>query len=149
MKLSNTILLLLCTLLTLPSMAKSEKSGEAQVKTVTIYGFGIAQNLADTVAYISPVAAINGAKLMKKDCLQNHQYYTEQFKNYLDSTYNTTHLTTAFFFSKNKKKMEKKLNKVQKLLQKRTVHHIDVITVPYDAFHFKVPVLVEAKDEDF
>lgn len=151
MKLSNTLLLLLCTLLTLPTMAKSksEQSGETHVKTVTIYGFGIAQNLADTVAYISPVAAINGAKLLKKDCLQNHQYYTEQFKNYLDSTYNTTHLTTAFFFSKSKKQMEKKLTKVQKLLQKRTMHNITVITVPYEAFHFKVPVIVEAKDEDF
>lgn len=127
----------------LQSQAKSKKEKGPEI--TTIYVFGVAQDLSDSIVYITDIAPVSGATLMPHDILQNHQYYSEQLTNYLKNQLNETHLSVAFFYSRDRKKIEKKAIKVTEKMKKRAYRTLTFTPIDYNTFHFKVPVLVSGE----
>lgn len=149
MKIVKTILLIVfATALVMPTQAKREKKEKEPVVT-TVFVFGVSQDLADSTVYMTAIAPVNGVTLLPHNMLQYRQYYTEQMKTYVESTYGRQHQTTAFFFRKNRKDAEKAFEKVKAKLTKQSKSALTFKDIKSEDFHFKVPVLVSEDDNDF
>lgn len=115
-------------------------------RTVQIYAYGISQDLSDSVVYVTPVAPINGATMLPHYMLQNRQYYSEQMKNFVETTFGTVHQTVGFVYGEKRKRVEKLFARSMKKYNKpKDGIHFSIKTFDYDTFHFKVPVIVEAE----
>lgn len=139
-------LVLLSATFAIQSQAK-DKSKEKEPEVLTIYGFGVAQDLSDSTVYVTTIAPINGVTMLPHDLLLNIQYYSEQMKKYVEETYNVQHQTVAFYYARDRKKAEKKFARMQAKMTKRSMKNLVFKSVPYEDFRFKVPVLVDADGE--
>lgn len=124
--------------------------GENVIKATqkNLYVFGISQDLSDSTIFVSPIAPLNGAGMLAHNMLENRQYYSVQLKEYVEKQFNTVHQTAAFFYFTNKKKAEKKFLKTKNAMEKRAVGKLCWNEIPYEDFHFKVPVIVSDADTD-
>lgn len=144
------IAFLACSLFAISSEARTKKEKpEKAPQITTIYGFGICQTLTDSVVYMSAITPVNGAKILHHGMLEHRQHYSDQFKNYIESTFGLQHQTTAYIFHQNRKKVEKKYLKVQEKLMKHSTANLVIKSVSAENFHFKLPVIVQADDSDF
>ena len=101
----------------------------------TVYAFGYSTNLNDTTLYLSPVQVLEGATLTKKEGFLEYRHeYGNQLKLHLESIY-PGHQTCAVFFSKDKKSLQKKYNKLRKHLL--TVKHTKLTELNSTEFQFK------------
>lgn len=142
--------LVACSLAATTSEARTPKEKQEKgPQVVTIYGFGITQTLTDSVVYMSAITPVNGAKILSHGMLEYRQHYSDQLKNYVENTFGIQHLTSAYFFSTNRKKVEKKYIKVQEKLMKHSVANLTIKSISAENFHYKVPVIVQADDSDF
>lgn len=142
--------LVACSLAATTSEARTPKEKQEKgPQVVTIYGFGITQTLTDSVVYMSAITPVNGAKILSHGMLEYRQHYSDQLKNYVENTFGIQHLTSAYFFSTNRKKVEKKYIKVQEKLMKHSVANLTIKSISAENFHYKVPVIVQADDADF
>lgn len=123
-----------------------EKVKTATPKSKTIYAFGISQDLAGSTVYITNIAPIAGAQILPHNILDNHQYYSEQLKKFLEDNLNLKHQTATFYFAYDTKKIEKKYAKVQAKMNKCAVSPLTFKTISDKDFRFKVPVLVTSED---
>lgn len=121
---------------------KRNKNGEPEI--VTIYGFGVAQDLADSTVYMTAISTINGATMLPHELLDNHIYYTQQLRDYLANALNLTHQSVAFFFARSQKQIDKKYARVLKKMEKHPVKRMGFKAISDADFHFKVPVIVQA-----
>lgn len=138
------LLAIICASMAIPSQAKSKKNTEPEV--LTIYVFGVAQNLADSTVYMTNISQVNGATMLPHELLQNHQYYTEQLKNYIAEQYRETHLSVAFYYARNQKNIEKKYARVEEKMKKHAMKSLSFKLIPNMDFKFKVPVLVQSDE---
>lgn len=123
------------------------KNKEKEPEVLTIYAFGVSQDLADSTVYVTSVAPINGATMLPHGILMNIQYYGEQMKKYVEETYNLQHQTVAFYYARDRKKAEKRYARVQAKMQKHTMKKLVFKPISYEEFRFKVPVLVDSTGE--
>lgn len=148
MKLLKILLLvMMAASVALGAEAKDGKKKKAEPQITTIYVFGVAQDMGDSIVYITSIAPVNGATLLPHDLLQHQQYYSEQMKNYVAQQYEVAHPTVGFFYARNQKKIAKKLARVQEKMAKNAFKHLTFVTIKPEEFHFKVPVLVNADEE--
>lgn len=138
------LLVVVCTLVAMPSQAIGKKKAEPEV--LTIYVFGVAQNLADSTVYITNISEVNGATMLPHELLENHQYYTEQLKNYVSDRFRETHLSVAFYYARTQKQIEKKYARVEEKMKKRAMKPLVFKMIPNMDFRFKVPVLVQSEE---
>lgn len=138
------LLVVVCTLVAMPSQAIGKK--KAEPKVLTIYVFGVAQNLADSTVYITNISEVNGATMLPHELLENHQYYTEQLKNYVSDQFRETHLSVAFYYARTQKQIEKKYARVEEKMKKRAMKPLVFKMIPNMDFRFKVPVLVQSEE---
>lgn len=142
--------LLLLVLLTAGFALQTEAKGKDKEKgpeVLTIYAFGVSQDVTDSTVYVTTIAPINGATMLPHDLLLNIQYYSEQMKKHVESTYNVQHQTVGFFYARDRKKAEKKYARMQAKLTKHSTKNLKFKSIPYEEFRFKVPVLVESEGE--
>lgn len=148
MKILRLLLVIaLCAGFSLQTEAKRQKK-EKLPQITTIYGFGVSQDLGDSIVYITNIYPITGATLLPSKLLDNHKYYTEQMKKYVEEKYNVIRQTTAFFFSTDRKKAEKSFLRAKQKMEKHFLKKPVFKSIAADEFRFKVPVLVDA-DSDF
>lgn len=140
------LLLAMGAVITMPCEAKKKNKADKE-EILTVYVFGVSQNLNDSTVYLSSITPVAGAKLLSHNVLENRIYYTEQFKKYVEGTFNETHQTVAVVYNKDRKKVEKKYAKVQAKMTKHAWGAIKFKNVSQEEFHFKVPVLVSAEAE--
>lgn len=141
MKLLRTLLLLLtAAAITLPAEAKKTKK-EKEPEVITIYVFGVSQDLADSTIYVTNIAPVNGATMLPHNQLKNFQYYSEQLKKHVEQTYNVEHQTAVFFFARDPKKIERIFARTQEKMKKRAYIQPHFKFINTEEFHFKVPVL--------
>ena len=90
----------------------------AESKKDNIYAFAYGSCFNDSTIYLSSISHLTIAHIDKKSKLLNDRNgYSTQFKNYLDKEF-TGHHTCTIFFSKNRKKLEKKFVKVRRMWKK-------------------------------
>lgn len=140
------LLVLLAAGFAFQAEAKGKKK-EKEPEVLTIYAFGVSQDLSDSTVYVTTIAPINGATLLPHNLLLNIQYYSEQMKKHVESTYNVQHQTVGFFYARDRKKAEKKFARMQAKMTKHTAKTLKFKSISYEEFRFKVPVLVESEGE--
>ena len=149
----KSFFVLLCALLalivTLPAHSMIRKGEGDKGKTTMVYVFGVSQNLGDTVVYLSSITPVAGAELKGRYELVNRIYYSEQFKNYVETTFGRTHQTTAVVFGTNLKDVEKRFGRMEDKIRKKSPYPPTMKYVRPEDFHFKVPVIVQDKEGNF
>lgn len=90
----------------------------ASSKKDNIYAFAYGTSFNDSTIYLSAVSHLSIASIDKKSHLLNDRSgYSAQFKAYLDKLYAKDH-TCTIFFSTNRKKLEKKYEKLRRFCRK-------------------------------
>lgn len=124
------------------SAQNAESSAETPRKNVKkVYLFGIAQNLNDTIVYVSDVTEVTGATLGKGGFLNQRSLYSQQFRDYLSATFGTATPTTAVFFFDTPQKALRKLEKISKKQseRKRGMPAVRMQKIAKSEFHFTLP----------
>lgn len=124
-------MLVALTLTTLTAAAK---------KTVpTVYLYGMAMSLTDSVVYVTEVQVMERAELnAKTKFLEGRTLYSEQLRFYLEGTGLPAQMTCAVSYNVKKQKLEKEHQRTLSKLQKKkglTVKHIaksDFTFTPFD-----------------
>lgn len=164
MKRIYTLLILLLSVCTLAQAQvvdpedPSEKSGMATMKrrdkatkqeekintknadwyTSTVYMFAVSSQFGDSVVYVSELMPVENVQLTKKyDYLKFRSEFTYYFKQYLADNYGCEKQTCAVFFDKNKKKLNKRYDKVMKRYKADKAKKVNII--PQSGFTFKLP----------
>lgn len=138
-------LIVVAAVIAMPSQAKKKQKDEPEI--TTIYVFGVSQNMADSTVYVTDIAAVNGATLLPHNVLKNFVYYSEQLQKYVEETYSQSHMTTAFFYARDRKKIEKKYAKTEQKIMKAPYRQPRIVRVAYQDFHFRVPILKTLDEE--
>ena len=144
----QTILLLLLALATASSAsARKQSEKKSNEKPTTIFIFGVAQDLADTTVYVSAITTVAGAKLNSGGDLENWTYYSEQLKKYVEATFQRPHQTVAVYYDKKLKNVEKRYQKVETQIRKKSPYPPTFKHIRPEDFHFKVPRIIFAEEE--
>ncbi|MDO5075640.1 MAG: hypothetical protein Q4D66_07230 [Bacteroidales bacterium] len=126
-----------------PALAGGMPSRETATAPVqsTAYMFGISQNLADTIVYMSEVCEVKGVQWGKHKFLSQRGEYAEQFRAYVARTQQSPFQTAAIVFAPTRQKAEKELVKTFKKLneQKMPGRKLIVRMVPRSEFQFRLP----------
>lgn len=138
-------LIVVAAAIAMPSQAKKKQEKEPEI--LTIYVFGMSQNMADSTVYVTDIAAVNGATMLPHNELKNFMYYSEQLQKYVEDTYNQSHMTTAFFYARDRKTIEKKYAKTEQKIMKAPYRKPRIVRVANQDFHFRVPVLKTLDEE--
>lgn len=134
-----TLILLMLTLSA--SAGSKQKKKQKQPKKVevvnpfekgkgTVYIFGVGQQLTDEDVYFTEVLAVDSLDLDKKTKFLPFRYdFSLQMKEYLEGKLGLKKQTVCVFFSDNKKKIEKKYNKVKKRYDVNPDRQVTVIAL--------------------
>lgn len=112
----------------------------------TVYAFGYATCLGDTVAYLSEIQQLDSAKIdSKTKALEDCAAYSHQLEQTLRQR-DGRHYTAAIFFTTDRKKIEKQFLRVKKTAQRTKSNTVGVKLESLTAqdFTFK-PVTAAAK----
>lgn len=107
-----SIILVACMAL-LGGVAAQDASQLGKARRQTIYMFGVAASMTDSVSYITDLQIID-AYMQPNGFLADRSLYALQLNNYAVGTLGKENMTCAVFFSKSKSKAEKKFQKVRK-----------------------------------
>ncbi|MBP5195826.1 MAG: hypothetical protein J6035_00255 [Bacteroidaceae bacterium] len=86
----------------------------AKPKPCTVYMFGVGVSFTDSIAYLTEVHPVTPAYIeTSTGFLYDRSLYALQLKNLLEEKYHLPNTTCVVFFSKSKKKSERKREKVR------------------------------------
>ena len=98
-----------------PASARGSKKKKIKKdKKYGVYISGIAASFTDSIVYITDVQYMDSAKFNDKGLLEGRVDYSMQLKDYLSQWKNLEDRTCLIFFSKKKKKVNKRLAKLRK-----------------------------------
>lgn len=117
----------------------TSQQGDNTSRKEVVYLFGVSQSLKDSLVYISDINEIKDATLDKQNILQHRERYAQQFRQHVEVSQQRPNQTTAVFFSKSFKTLNKKLAKAIKRFdgQKLGGMKQKVIIVSKDQFVFQ------------
>lgn len=101
------------------------------------YLFGVSFSHSDSIVYFTEIQPLEGVKLQSRSrILPDRQHYAYELKDYMNFTEGKPGRTSAIYFAKSRKKLEKVEAKI-----KKKVLHKDKGTVRYlgDKFRFTLP----------
>lgn len=101
------------------------------------YLFGVSFSHNDSIVYFTEIQPLEGLKLQSRSrILPDRQHYAYELKDYMNFTEGKPGRTSAIYFAKSRKKLEKVEAKI-----KKKVLHKDKGTVRYlgDKFRFTLP----------
>lgn len=125
MKYLKIVLLTVCVLCSLSVFSKSNKP---------VYAFGVSASFSDTIVFYTEVQVLDSVFLDKKGFLPNRESYSYQLKNYLEANKNMVNRTCIIYFSDNRNKLNKELNKIAAKYKKQK--NISVNLIKKDEFLF-------------
>lgn len=138
MKYVKAILLALLVVTCLGVQA-GKKSKTMQQK---IYIFGFSASFVDSVAYITDVMELDSATIMSNGFLGERQLYSLQLESYVQEQFHLSNSTNAVFFSKKRKDLEAKHEKMNRRY-KRSVN-LALVNLSEDEFRFRPEEHIEA-----
>lgn len=129
-------LTMMLVLIALGAVAKKKPEATYGKGTQKVYLFGVSQQLADSVVYITFINEVDSMALENKTkFLPFRSEFSLQMKEYLEGTLKLNHQTTCVFFSLSRKSISKKYYKIKK----RFLDNPDTKIVPLEGFKFKNP----------
>lgn len=102
-----------------------------------VYAFGVSASFVDSVVYYTNIQVLDSVHLSKNEFLPNRELYSYQLKNYLELNKNQANRTCMIYFSKDKKKLAKELNKLIGRYKKDKSNSVQLIES--DDFKFTKP----------
>lgn len=113
----------------------------------TVYVFGVSTDLKSKDVYITDISTIDSLALQAKTgFLPFRTSFSIQLQQYTEGKLGKVNQTVSVYFEKDKKKLRKKLDKVQKFYMEKSVNTLNNIELK--DFHFIHPVdLIAASDE--
>ena len=93
--------------------AQAEKNPQMQ----TVYIFGFSASFTDSLAYLTDVMQLDSAYVTSKGFLADRSLYSLQLENYVQEKYHLPNTTNVVFFSKKRKSLDKKYDKVKRMYQ--------------------------------
>ncbi len=110
----------------------------------SVYMYGIATSLMDSVVYVTDIQQVEGVVVdSKSGFLEARSLYSEQLRSFLEQQNNKGNMTCAVCFHTKKHKVQKKY---QKLLGKYAKKGILLNTLKSDEFKFEA--LISMTEED-
>ena len=127
-------IMLIAVALLLPNTAAAQKKQKAE-EVQRVWAFGFAENLNDTLVYLSPVQELVGAELEKNtEFLMFREDYALQMKQKMENTYPGGYVCSVIY-AKSKEKAEKKYLKVRR--EQRRRYQTLLIELTKEEFLFK------------
>ena len=121
-----------------PKQAETVNTKKAEWYPTTVYLYAISSEFGDTAVYITDIIELDSVQLTKRyDYLTFRSDYSSQLKQYLADKYGKNLQTVAVFFDKDKKKIDKRYNKILK--RYKATKGYELITVSKEEFTFKLP----------
>ncbi len=107
----------------------------AKIKQTSVYMFGFATSLTDSVVYITDIQRVDSAYIdTKTNFLQERALYSLQLQNYIERTYAKPFATCVVFFAEKKSKLEAEFVRVRK--RYKADSELLVQPIGGDAFRF-------------
>ena len=122
----------------------SMSGASTKVKKQTMYVFGLAASLTDSVIVLTDVQPIDGF-VMPNGFLADRSLYSLQLNNFLLANQQRNNMTCAVYFDKNRSKAEKKYHKLMR--RYRDDHAGVLMFLGTDEFQFKSEEWVEEVQE--
>ncbi len=126
---------------------------QANAKRVVVpkmYMFGFAASFNDTIVHFTDVMEVDSVWIESKyNFLLGRNYYSHQFRDYLNATEKMPLRTCVTFYAKTRAKAEKKLLKMRRLYgpsKKTGLSHFEVRYIDSGAFQYKA-VNIQEYDE--
>lgn len=137
------ILLLALTLGT--CLTLSLQAEKKPVIQKAVYVFGFSASFTDSVAFLTDVMRVDGAKLSSSGFLIDRPLYSLQLEDYVLSSCHVQNSTNAVFFSTSKSVLDKKYEKVNRMYQRSET--LMLVYVGEDEFRF-TPGKYDGTSED-
>jgi len=104
-----------------------------------VYVFGVSQTLGENQVYVTDIVAVDSLDLQKKTkFLPYRSLFSLQLQQYTEGTLGQVNQTTSIFFSKNEKKLQKRLLKVKRHVLSNPQSTLTLIN--QDQFRFVHPL---------
>lgn len=110
-------------------------------KGKSVYIVGVSASFTDSLVYFTEIQLLDSVKLDKNKMLPERAQYSYQLKNYLENQEGLTNRTCFVYFSTNKKKLQKTLDKMKTKYQKGKTMLIRQVNP--NEFRFTKPETVE------
>lgn len=122
--------------LALVSCSLSAYSG-GEKTSPTVYAFGVASSLGDTVVYVTAIETLDGATLDASTAfLNDRSHYSRQLESALQSAHGG-HFTATLCFSTKRRKVEKQLLALRRRLLRDTTQ--TMVNLSAEEFSFRLP----------
>lgn len=102
--------------------------------TLSVYAYAASFSFADSVLYLTDVQYIDKAPISNGSYFRDREYYSNQFKEYLEYSTGSLMQISAVFFSEKEKKASKLYSKTQQRCLKK--HQYQIEHVGSDRFQF-------------
>lgn len=114
-------------------------------KERTMYIFGVATSLTDSIVYVTETQKFEEIELTDVEFSKTLSRYSVQLQNYVSVMMSTKFQTGVVYFSRKKKTVDKDKNRVvNKFIKKNQMLKVDI---PKDEFEFKFVPLIEEEEQ--
>lgn len=114
MKKWKLLLLVLVTVLVMPAFSAPKEKKEHEIEPKRVYLCGVSLNFNDSVVYVTDIQYLDSVVINNEGSLANYSSYTMQMKIYMQGTLGEGNQTCAVLYSEDKKKLEKRVNRMRK-----------------------------------
>lgn len=123
-----------------------QASKKGKVEQQKIYIFGFSASFVDSVAYLTDVMELDSATILSNGFLAERQLYSIQLESYIQEQFKLMNSTNAVFFSKKRKDLETKHEKMNRRYQRST--NLALIYLSEEDFRFHPEEHVESVEID-
>lgn len=123
-----------------------QASKKGKVEQQKIYIFGFSASFVDSVAYLTDVMELDSATILSNGFLAERQLYSIQLESYVQEQFKLMNSTNAVFFSKKRKDLETKHEKMNRRYQRST--NLALIYLSEEDFRFHPEEHVESVEID-
>ena len=107
-------------------------------KGKTVYIAGVSASFTDSLVYFTEIQSLDSVQLDAHKMLPERGQYSYQLKNFLEGTEGLANRTCFVYFSDNKSKLQKEMNKIRDKYKKNKA--VFVRDISNNAFKFTKPL---------
>lgn len=119
-----------------------QASKKGKVEQQKVYIFGFSASFVDSVAYLTDVMELDSATILSNGFLAERQLYSMQLESYIQEQFKVMNSTNAVFFSKKRKELEAKHEKMNHRYQRGS--NLALVCLSEDDFRFHPEEHIEA-----
>lgn len=139
---NNTLKIFICLALLCFACIGETEARKSRVGQKDLYMIGVAVSHLDSAVFITDMHLVKGLTVERKTrFLMDRQLYSQQFKQYLESTYKGGPYIPAVYFHSSRKKMERRYLSLHKSYVKGSELHM--FLVDQSQFRFKPEQYIE------